>query len=222
PPRRPRACGSGTWYSSTCRACGCGTSSRPRSRARPWAGSSGFGCIEPGTIRAWSVGWPRGTTGTPRTGNAGPSEARLQASEPAASGILRAETERCHPEVGSRPLFLSKGSFGVREKEVGDLVRPVVEAAGLELWEGSFGREGGRRILRVMVDRAGGDEEHGGVDLDTIAVTSQRLSRRLDLEGFEQDRPYELEVSSPGLARLPRAPRRLSRSVGHTVRGNRV
>jgi len=118
----------------------------------------------------------------------------------------------------------------VREKEVGDLVRPVVEAAGLELWEVSFGREGGRRILRVMVDRpggheraggdqrAGGDENVGGVDLDTIAATSQRVSRRLDLEGFEQDRPYELEVSSPGLERALREPRHFERSVGQQVR----
>jgi ribosome maturation factor RimP len=117
----------------------------------------------------------------------------------------------------------------VREKEVGDLVRPVVEAAGLELWEVSFGREGGRRILRVMVDRAGGDERAGGeeqaggdrqsgVDLDTIAATSQRLSRRLDLEGFEQDRPYELEVSSPGLERALREPRHFERSVGEQVK----
>jgi ribosome maturation factor RimP len=112
----------------------------------------------------------------------------------------------------------------VREKEVGDLVRPVVEAAGLELWEVSFGREGGRRILRVTVDRAGGDqraggdENVGGVDLDTIAATSQRLSRRLDLEGFEQDRPYELEVSSPGLERALREPRHFERSVGQQVR----
>ncbi len=106
----------------------------------------------------------------------------------------------------------------MREKEVGDLVRPVVEAAGLELWEVSFGREGGRRILRVMVDRAGRDENVGGVDLDTIAATSQRLSRRLDLEGFEQDRPYELEVSSPGLERALREPRHFERSVGQQVR----
>ena len=109
----------------------------------------------------------------------------------------------------------------MREKEVGDLVRPVVEAAGLELWEVSFGREGGRRILRVMVDRAeraGGDEKDGGVDLDTIAATSQRLSRRLDLEGFEQDRPYELEVSSPGLERALREPRHFERSVGQQVK----
>jgi ribosome maturation factor RimP len=112
----------------------------------------------------------------------------------------------------------------VREKEVGDLVRPVVEAAGLELWEVSFGLQGGRRILRVMVDRAGGAEKAGGadnaggVDLDTIAATSQRLSRRLDLEGFEQDRPYELEVSSPGLERALREPRHFERSVGQQVK----
>ena len=107
----------------------------------------------------------------------------------------------------------------MREKEVGDLVRPVVEAAGLELWEVSFGREDGRRILRVTVDRPGGHEQNvGGVDLDTIAATSQRLSRRLDLEGFEQDRPYELEVSSPGLERALRQPRHFERSVGQQVR----
>jgi ribosome maturation factor RimP len=106
----------------------------------------------------------------------------------------------------------------VREKEVGDLVRPVVEAAGLELWEVSLGLQGGRRILRVMVDRAGGAENGGGVDLDTIAATSQRLSRRLDLEGFEQDRPYELEVSSPGLERALREPRHFERSVGQQVK----
>ena len=104
----------------------------------------------------------------------------------------------------------------MREKEVGDLVRPVVEGAGLEVWEVSFGRENGRRILRVMVDRA--DDKDGGVDLDTIAATSQRLSRRLDLEGFEQDRPYELEVSSPGLERALRQPRHFERSVGRQVK----
>ena len=73
------------------------------------------------------------------------------------------------------------------------------------MWEVSFGREAGRRILRVKVDRAGGNGR-GGVDLDTIATISQRLSRRLDLEGFEQDRPYELEVGSPGVERPLRNP----------------
>ena len=95
---------------------------------------------------------------------------------------------------------------------VEELVRPVVEAAGLELWEVSFRKESGRMVLRVSVDR------DGGVDLDTISEISERLSRRLDLEGFSGDRAYSLEVSSPGLERTLREPRHFERSVGLRVR----
>ena len=98
------------------------------------------------------------------------------------------------------------------ERDVEALVAPVVERAGLEVWEVSFRREQGRRVLRVMVDR------DGGVDLDTIAEVSERLSRRLDLEGFAGDRAYSLEVSSPGLERSLRSPRHFERSVGQRVR----
>lgn len=95
---------------------------------------------------------------------------------------------------------------------VEELVRPVVEAAGLELWEVSFRKESGRMVLRVSVDR------DGGVDLDTIAATSERLSRRLDLEGFSEDRAYALEVGSPGLERALREPWQFRRSVGQDVK----
>jgi hypothetical protein len=71
---------------------------------------------EVGTTRVSSAGWPRGTIGTPRTGSAGPCETRVWGVEGAASGILSSRNGAYHPEVGSRPLFLSKGSFGVREK----------------------------------------------------------------------------------------------------------
>ena len=95
--------------------------------------------------------------------------------------------------------------------DVEALVRPVVESAGLELWEATFRKEGGRMVLRVVVDR------EGGVDLDTISETSRRLSRRLDLEDFGPGR-YELEVSSPGLERPLRHPRHFERSVGANVK----
>ena len=98
------------------------------------------------------------------------------------------------------------------DKDVEALVGPVVEAAGLEVWEVGFGREQGRRVLRVMVDR------EGGVDLDTIAELSERLSRRLDLEGFAGDASYALEVSSPWLERGLRTPRHFERSVGEQVK----
>jgi len=91
------------------------------------------------------------------------------------------------------------------------LVRPVIEGAGLELVEVAFRRESGRRVLRVVVDR------DGGVDLDTIAELSEKVSRRLDLEGFAPG-PYALEVSSPGIERTLRAPAEYRRRVGGTVR----
>ena len=91
------------------------------------------------------------------------------------------------------------------------LVGPVVESAGLELVEVSFRTEGGRRVLRVTVDR------EGGVDLDTISRTSEAISRRLDLEDAVAG-SYALEVSSPGVERPLRVPDGLERRVGELVR----
>jgi ribosome maturation factor RimP len=91
--------------------------------------------------------------------------------------------------------------------DVEALVRPVVEGAGLELVE--VARD--RGVLRVVVDR------DGGVDLDTIAETSEKLSRRLDLEEFG-DASYTLEVSSPGLERRLREPREFKKRVGERVK----
>jgi ribosome maturation factor RimP len=91
------------------------------------------------------------------------------------------------------------------------LVAPVVEAAGLDLVDVELRREGKRRVLRVTVDR------EGGLDLDTIAEVSERVSRRLDVEGFDPG-PYALEVSSPGVERPLRGPGDFGRHVGHEVR----
>lgn len=96
--------------------------------------------------------------------------------------------------------------------DVEALVRPVVEAAGLELWEVSYRKEGGRMVLRVAVDR------EGGVDVDTLSATSERVSRRLDLEGFSPKAPYALEVTSPGLERTLKEPRHYRASVGRTAK----
>lgn len=91
------------------------------------------------------------------------------------------------------------------------LVRPVIEGEGLDLVDVTFGRESGRRILRITVDR------DGGVDLETISTLSGKVSRRLDLEGFEPG-PYALEVTTPGIERPLRRPQDFRRAVGQRVR----
>lgn len=95
--------------------------------------------------------------------------------------------------------------------DVEALIRPVVEAAGLELVDVTLSREGGRRVLRVTVDR------EDGVDLDLIAEVSERVSRRLDLEDPVRG-SYSLEVSSPGIERPLRGPRDFQRRVGDLVK----
>ena len=79
--------------------------------------------------------------------------------------------------------------------DVEALVTPVIEGSGFELVELTFGRESGTRVLRITVDRPG-----TLIDLDTIAGLAEKVSRRLDLEGFAPG-PYRLVVSSPGIER---------------------
>jgi len=95
--------------------------------------------------------------------------------------------------------------------EAETLIRPVIEGSGLELVDVAFRRESGRRVLRVVVDR------DGGVDVDTIAELAEKVSRRLDVEGFAPG-PYALEVSSPGIERSLKRPRDFVRRVGDNVK----
>lgn len=91
------------------------------------------------------------------------------------------------------------------------VVRPVVEGAGAELVDVAFVGGGGRRTLRITVDR------DGGLDLDTIAALSEKIARRLDLEGFDAG-SYQLEVSSPGIERPLRTPMQFTRAIGGEVK----
>jgi ribosome maturation factor RimP len=91
------------------------------------------------------------------------------------------------------------------------MVEPVVETAGMELVDLTFRREGGGKILRVVVDR------EQGLDLDTISEISKKISRRLDAEGFDPG-PYSLEVSTPGVERPLRRPEDFAKRVGEKVK----
>ena len=84
------------------------------------------------------------------------------------------------------------------EEKIADFIRPIVQAAGLEIWD----VERAGASLRVMVERP------GGIDLDAISELSRALSSALDQrDDLVPDGRYTLEVSSPGLERRLRYPR---------------
>lgn len=90
---------------------------------------------------------------------------------------------------------------------VRDLVAPLVESAGLELYD--LEMAGG--TLRILVDRA------GGADIDAISALTRALSRALD-EHDPINGSYLLEVSTPGLERPLRTAAHFRGAVGSTVK----
>ncbi|WP_064741948.1 ribosome maturation factor RimP [Hamadaea tsunoensis] len=102
----------------------------------------------------------------------------------------------------------------VRER-VGDLVAPLLEAAGYDLEDLAVRQIGRRHQLRVTVD---GD---GGVNLDTIADLSRLIADALDdAEATGKELvpgEYQLEVSSPGVDRPLTLARHWRRAVGRLV-----
>jgi ribosome maturation factor RimP len=79
------------------------------------------------------------------------------------------------------------------------LLEPAVQANRLYLEDVSIHVAGANRVVHVVVDLP--QEETGGVTLDVIAEISKTLSEILDNDPSTDSRPYELEVSSPGVGR---------------------
>jgi ribosome maturation factor RimP len=94
----------------------------------------------------------------------------------------------------------------VRE-EVRQLAGPLAAEEGLELVDVELLVQGGRRTIRVLLDRP------GGVRVGDCARFSRRLSDCLDMNQTVAGR-YVLEVSSPGLDRPLRTLETVERFAG--------
>ena len=103
-----------------------------------------------------------------------------------------------------------KPQQGSAVKVVEALVRPVVEAMGLRLWDVRFEKEGPDWFLRVLIDR---DEP---MDTDTCADVSHALDPILD-EADPIEQSYYLEVGSPGLGRKLTRPEHYEAVKGQKV-----
>ncbi|MDR1157467.1 MAG: ribosome maturation factor RimP [Oscillospiraceae bacterium] len=96
------------------------------------------------------------------------------------------------------------------ERLVTALAEPAAAAAGCELWDVEFVREGGRAVLRVYIDRA------GGVGTQHCEAVSRALEPLLD-EADPIPGSYTLEVSSTGPERPLRRDSDFARFIGHAV-----
>ena len=74
------------------------------------------------------------------------------------------------------------------------LAAPVVEEEGLEIWAADLRQEGGRWVLRLLLER------EGGASLDDLTRVHRQLSDLLDVHDIVPWR-YTLEVSTPGVNR---------------------
>lgn len=85
-------------------------------------------------------------------------------------------------------------------------VAPLCEVHGVELVALEWFQGAGRGLLRVTIDRAGGDpriqDPTRGVGVDELTHVTRDVSAMLDQletqEALEIDIPYQLEVTSPG------------------------
>ena len=100
------------------------------------------------------------------------------------------------------------------------LLEPPIEALGFELIDVEFAREGRGGVLRIYIDRAGGESRGDGdqakITVDDCATASHAVSRVLEIEDPIKGH-YTLEVSSPGFDRILRKRAHFERFVGERI-----
>lgn len=92
------------------------------------------------------------------------------------------------------------------ETRTEELLKPIAEANGVEIYDVEYVKEGSEWYLRCYIDK----EE--GVNINDCEAVSRALSDELDKVDFIED-AYILEVSSPGLGRQLKKDKHFQRSI---------
>lgn len=91
-----------------------------------------------------------------------------------------------------RTFYLRGVNVASKEQQLNDLLKPVVEALGFDLWGLEYISQGKNSVLRVYIDK------EAGISVDDCALVSRQISGVMDVEDPITSE-YNLEVSSPGL-----------------------
>lgn len=103
---------------------------------------------------------------------------------------------------------MSKGK--AVENRAEELLAPIAEANGVEIYDVEYVKEGSDWYLRAYIDKP------EGVNIQDCENVSRALSDKLDEEDFIEE-AYILEVSSPGLGRALKKDKHLEKSLGKEV-----
>ncbi|MCH5269328.1 MAG: ribosome maturation factor RimP [Lachnospiraceae bacterium] len=102
---------------------------------------------------------------------------------------------------------MAKKAYEARTEE---LLMPIAQAQGVEIYDVEYVKEGADWYLRAYIDKP------EGVNIQDCEAVSRALSDALDKEDFIEE-AYILEVSSPGLGRTLKKDRHLEKSLGKEV-----
>jgi len=90
------------------------------------------------------------------------------------------------------------------------MIQQVAQDQGCELYDIEFAGVGGRRTLRIYIDRP------EGVGIADCSSVSRGLSELLDVDDPIEG-AYDLEVSTPGIERVLRKPWHFQRVIGKKI-----
>ena len=96
------------------------------------------------------------------------------------------------------------------ETKVENLLKPIIENLGYELYDVLYVKEGKDYYLRVVIDSS------KGIDLDDCEKVNNAINDILDEADYIKEQ-YFLEVSSPGLERLLRKDKHFEKQIGKEI-----
>ena len=98
------------------------------------------------------------------------------------------------------------------EKRTEELITPILDEMGFELYDVEYVKEGADYYLRAYIDK------EGGITIDDCVDVSRRMNDLLDAEPqIGGDEGYIFEVSSPGLGRVLKKDKYFEKAIGQDV-----
>lgn len=101
-------------------------------------------------------------------------------------------------------------AYNKTEKEVKELITPIIDEREITLWDIEFKKEGPSYVLRIYLDK------DGGIGINDCEEVSRTLSAVLD-EKDPIPQAYMLEVSSAGLDRIIKYDFHFEKCMGKNV-----